>query len=195
MTKAERTRQFIIEKAAPIFNRKGIAGTSMADIMEATKLAKGGLYGNFESKEEISLEAFKYLSKKLSDSISRRMDQKTSAVEKLFAMLDFYVESSVQPGNTGCPLLNFGTEADDTNPLLQKQVGEAIKRSQQRIAEILKKGRHDGEFGADLDTEKFSLKMFSMIEGGILVSKVQQNPKHMVHVVNMLKEEIKQLSN
>jgi TetR/AcrR family transcriptional repressor of nem operon len=66
MTKAERTRQFIIEKAAPIFNQKGVAGTSMSDIMEATKLAKGGLYGNFESKEEICVEAYKYLTECLS---------------------------------------------------------------------------------------------------------------------------------
>jgi len=195
MTKAERTRQFIIEKAAPIFNRKGIAGTSMADIMEATKLAKGGLYGNFESKEEICLEAFKYLTKNLSDSIGRRIDAKTTATGKLFALLDFYAESAAQAGNSGCPLLNFGTEVDDTNPLLQKQVSESIERYHRRISDILKKGREDGEFRAGLDTEKFALKMFSMIEGGILVSKVQQSPGHMAQVVNMLKEDIRQLSN
>ncbi len=54
MSKAERTRQFIIEQAAPIFNTKGIAGTAMSDIMSATKMAKGGLYGNFESKEDLA---------------------------------------------------------------------------------------------------------------------------------------------
>jgi TetR/AcrR family transcriptional repressor of nem operon len=89
MTKAERTRQFIIEKAAPIFNQKGIAGTSMSDIMEATKLAKGGLYGNFESKEEICLESFKYLTDSLSDEIGRAIAVKSTAKEKLFALLEF----------------------------------------------------------------------------------------------------------
>ncbi|HEY8930402.1 MAG TPA: TetR/AcrR family transcriptional regulator [Mucilaginibacter sp.] len=195
MTKAERTRQFIIEKAAPIFNRKGIAGTSMADIMEATKLAKGGLYGNFESKEEICLESFKYLIKNLTDDIGRRIVLESSATGKLFALLDFYVESAAKNGNSGCPMLNFGTEADDTNPLLQKQVSDSISRYRTRIADILKKGQHDGEFAPELDTEKLALKIFSMIEGGVLVSKVQQNPQHMAQVVNMLKEEIRQLSN
>ena len=57
-TKAERTRQFIIEASAPIINKKGVAGTSLTDIMEATKLAKGGIYGNFENKEEICKEIF-----------------------------------------------------------------------------------------------------------------------------------------
>ena len=40
MSKAERTKQFIIEKSAPIINKKGMAGTSLSDIMEATKLAR-----------------------------------------------------------------------------------------------------------------------------------------------------------
>lgn len=50
MSKAERTKQFIIEKTAPIFNAKGYMGTSMNDIMNATGLTKGSIYGNFETK-------------------------------------------------------------------------------------------------------------------------------------------------
>ena len=50
MTKGEETRQFIIEKAAPIFNTKGIAATSMSDSMEATKLSKGIMYVHFDNK-------------------------------------------------------------------------------------------------------------------------------------------------
>ena len=48
MTKAEKTKQYIIEKTAPVFNRKGFAGTSMNDIVEVTGLTKGSIYGNFE---------------------------------------------------------------------------------------------------------------------------------------------------
>ena len=69
MTKSERTRQFIIEQAAPIINKKGMAGTAISDIMEATKLAKGGVYGNFDSKDEICLEALNFLLKRLGNSI------------------------------------------------------------------------------------------------------------------------------
>ena len=89
MTKAERTRQFIIEKAAPIFNKKGMAGTAISDIMEATQLAKGGVYGNFESKDEICVEAFNYLAKSLSSAIDQYVDGKVSAKDKLLALIEF----------------------------------------------------------------------------------------------------------
>ena len=56
--KSDLTRQFIIEKSAPIFNTKGYSATSMNDILQATGLTKGGVYGNFESKDQIAVEAF-----------------------------------------------------------------------------------------------------------------------------------------
>ncbi|MFA6249149.1 MAG: TetR/AcrR family transcriptional regulator, partial [Mucilaginibacter sp.] len=51
MSKGESTKQIIIERATPIFNKKGIFGTSMSDIMEAAKLSKGSLYVHFEDKD------------------------------------------------------------------------------------------------------------------------------------------------
>ena len=39
MSKAEKTKQMIIEQAAVIFNEKGVAGTSIDDILKASKVA------------------------------------------------------------------------------------------------------------------------------------------------------------
>jgi len=195
MTKAERTRQFIIEKAAPIFNRKGIAGTSMSDIMEATKLAKGGLYGNFESKEEICLASFKYLADLLSDEINKSIGGKTTAKEKLFALLDFYNARLLKNNYGGCPILNFGTEADDTNPVMKQKVEEVINRFKTRISNIIKQGQENGEFNQIIDAETFAIKMFTMIEGAILISKVQDNGTYMHIVVDILKADIEQFIN
>jgi hypothetical protein len=39
VTKAEKTKELIIAKAAPLFNKKGYAGTSMSDIMNAWRKA------------------------------------------------------------------------------------------------------------------------------------------------------------
>ena len=58
MSKAERTKQFIVEKTAPIFNMKGYAGTSVNDMMAATGLTKGSIYGNFKNKDDVALAAF-----------------------------------------------------------------------------------------------------------------------------------------
>ena len=51
--KGTRTRQKIIEKSLQLFCVKGYYNTSINDILEATGLTKGGLYGHFSSKEAI----------------------------------------------------------------------------------------------------------------------------------------------
>jgi TetR/AcrR family transcriptional repressor of nem operon len=71
MSKAERTKQFIVEKTAPIFNTKGYAGTSLNDMINATGLTKGSIYGNFVNKDDVALAAFDYNLKKV-DTIIRQ---------------------------------------------------------------------------------------------------------------------------
>ncbi len=190
INKASKTRQFIIEKAAPIFNRKGIAGTAISDIMEATNLAKGGVYGNFVSKDEICMEAFNYLAGLLSGEITRSMQGKSTAKQMLFAMLDFYRERLADTTDGGCPILNFGVEADDTKPAIKQRVKRAIDASQDRISGLIVQGIMAGEFVETFDARSFAVKMFTMIEGAILISRIQNSNVQMELVTDMLKSEI-----
>jgi len=190
MTKAEKTRNFIIERSAPIINRKGVAGTSISDIMEATQLAKGGIYGNFESKEEICSEALYYLLKRIESSISARMAGKTSAKQQLFAIFDYYNDTLDMEGNYGCPMLNFGAEADDTDPVIRQKVGAAIRDMEILFRTVVQRGIDQKEFDERLDAESYALKAFVMIEGGLWMSRVLHNKKKIRMVLTMLKEEI-----
>jgi AcrR family transcriptional regulator len=52
-TKGDITRQNIIDKAMQLFSVQGYFHTSIADVVKATGLTKGGLYGHFRNKEEI----------------------------------------------------------------------------------------------------------------------------------------------
>ncbi len=48
-----RTREQIVDEALQIFSVKGYYNTSVSDILAATGLTKGGLYGHFASKEDL----------------------------------------------------------------------------------------------------------------------------------------------
>jgi TetR/AcrR family transcriptional repressor of nem operon len=52
-TKGDLTRQRIIEKSMQLFSVKGYFKTTVAGIVKATGLTKGGLYGHFRNKQEI----------------------------------------------------------------------------------------------------------------------------------------------
>src|ERR1700720_485977 len=114
VTKGERTRQKIVETAAVLFNQKGFTGCSMGDIVAASGLEKGTLYGHFSTKEELALLAFDYAWGDTSDKRLRNIDTVSNAVDKLKLHVDNYVNPPSFPG--GSPLLTFGGDAVAGNP-------------------------------------------------------------------------------
>jgi TetR/AcrR family transcriptional repressor of nem operon len=187
MSKAERTRQFIIETSAPLINKKGMAGTSLSDIMEATKLAKGGIYGNFDNKEEICMESFFYLRSQLAAKLDMAVSKGKSAKEKLSNLLDVYRNSENML--EGCPILNFGVEADDTNPVMKEQVKKAILSAQKRFSIVVEDGIKNKELSAEINSEHFSIKTFTMIEGAILCRKIFGNNDQVNIVLDSIRNE------
>ncbi|WP_343706980.1 TetR/AcrR family transcriptional regulator [Flavobacterium sp.] len=188
MTKGEETRQFIIEKAAPIFNTKGIAATSMSDIMEATKLSKGSMYVHFENKDVLACAAVDHNMKILSTKLETALRDGKSAKEQLFAYIEFFSNPINPPVIGGCPLLNFGTEADDTNPIVKEKVNNAIKRGQSLLTSIIEKGIADKEFNSDWNASEFATALFAMLEGGHLMSRVSGNNDNMKTIEKTLKK-------
>ncbi|MDB4926753.1 TetR/AcrR family transcriptional regulator [Mucilaginibacter sp.] len=190
MTKAERTRQFIIEQAAPLFMKKGVAGTAMSDIMEATKLAKGSLYVHFENKEELSYAVVDYNLGLFGKKMSEGSNKQPTAKGKILLLLKILGDPLNTPLEGGCPMLNFGTEADDTNPVILEKVSQFITGRKQHITDLVEKGIKDGEFKNTWDAKDFSIKMLALLEGGILLCRVANNNDAMKAIVRMLKKEI-----
>ncbi|WP_149207598.1 TetR/AcrR family transcriptional regulator [Flavobacterium johnsoniae] len=192
MAKGEETRQFIIEKAAPIFNTKGIAATSMSDIMEATKLSKGSMYVHFENKEVLACAAVDHNMKILSSKLQNALSGSSTSKEALFTYIDFFSNPTHPPVIGGCPLLNFGTEADDTNPIVKEKVNSAIKQGQQLLSGIIERGITNKEFKTDFNPSEFATAMFAMLEGGHLMARVSGSNDKMEIVAKTLKNLIEQ---
>jgi TetR/AcrR family transcriptional regulator, transcriptional repressor for nem operon len=164
LSKAERTRNFIIEATAAIFNTKGYAGTSMSDITEATGLTKGSIYGNFENKEEVALAVFDYNLNKVNSLIGQLIHEAPSFYDKLMAFIRVYnrfKDSDFPEG--GCPVLNTAIEADDTHALLREKAAQAFGKWKKNIEELIKKGIQAGEFKKDTDPSQIALSILDLV--------------------------------
>ena len=183
-SKSDRTRQFIIETTAPIFNTKGYEGTSMSDLTSATGLTKGSIYGNFENKEEVALAVFDYNLEKIRKIIVQRMAHAKSYHEKLMVYAQVYHSFKRGPfPEGGCPILNTAVEADDTNNLLKDRAAKAILRWKKSIITLIQNGVNVGEFKADVDAPHVALSMIALIEGGIMIARVTNNPANLDDVL------------
>jgi len=171
MSKAEDTKQFIIEVSAPIFNKHGYAATSISDLTKATKLTKGSIYGNFKNKEELAIQAFDYNVGRLISDIRKRTTKSSTALERLFAIIDFYkeyFEYSKKFG--GCPVLNVGVDANNQNTLLLENVRKTIKKLQGYIAAIIEKGIINGEIKKEIKPLEWAIRLDTMIQGAVFMT-------------------------
>lgn len=183
--KADRTKLFIIESVAEVFNKKGYAGTSMADVEVITGLSRGGIYAHFKNKEVLALAVFDYNLSKLYSVIETRIRKAYSAHDKLLVYARVYktlAEDSLILG--GSPILNTGSEADDTNSLLRERVAEASFKWQQLMILFIEEGKRSGEFKPDVDASQMAFSMLSLIEGGLLLARVTKDQSRMQQILD-----------
>lgn len=107
-TKGDLSRQRIIEKSLQLFSVKGYFHTSVSDILEATGISKGGLYGHFRSKEEIWSAAFdqcKHIWKQIAFSGIRDISDPLERIHKVIEnILMNYLGAGIFEG--GCLMFN-----------------------------------------------------------------------------------------
>lgn len=180
MTKAEKTRAYIIEKASVLFNMKGFAGTSMADLTEATGLTKGAIYGNFENKDEVAIAVFEYNISLISNGLKRVMEAEENAADRLRAMVQFYRDFFVTVvSRGGCPMLNTAVEADDSHPALKQRAAATLLSWHDAIVRTIQRGKERGEIRQEANAEEFSTVCIALIEGGIMLAKALNDRKRL----------------
>jgi AcrR family transcriptional regulator len=196
VTKSEKTRQHIIQSTAPLFNTRGYDGTTLSDMMEATGLTKGALYGNFTDKEEIAYEAFRYSIGRVREMVRARLENVPTYKEQLFALCDFYAGYVFDPPVTGgCPLLNTAVEADDYRLSMKKVVTEELMRTVNFINDLLERGIAAGEFKPGTDTRQLAYTFFCSIEGAIMFSRVERSREPIDLIVAHCKSILNTISN
>ncbi len=194
MSKAELTRQLIIEKTAPIFNTKGFEGTSLNDMTRATGLTKGSIYGNFANKDEVALAAFDFNIGCVQRIISAEMSKYATAREKLLVYVNVYENFLKHPfPEGGCPMLNTATESDDTHPALKKKASQAVLQWKNRIEELIEKGMAAKEFRKTTDPEAIALTIIAAIEGAIMITKLTGKINYRSSVMQSVKQIIDNL--
>lgn len=186
-SKAERTAAYIIETVAPVFNKHGYVGTSMSDLTEATGLTKGAIYGNFENKEALALSAFEHNSKRLLLKIDDLLATDGSALDKIFALTDFYKSYEVFTEDMGgCPILNTGVDAQNNNRSLAAANRETIKEIEGKIALVLENGVNGNELKLPVTPLQFAKQLFTIIQGAVAMSTMTRDRKYLINTVTYL---------
>jgi TetR/AcrR family transcriptional repressor of nem operon len=180
MSKGEETRERILARSAPLFNRQGYFGASLADIMRETGLEKGGIYNHFSSKEQLALEAFDYAYGLVQQRVRQALAGKLNAIERLQAIVSVFQGIAEDPPVAGgCPILNTAIEADDANEVLRDRARAAMDDWRSTIQRIVNKGIERQEIRPGINVDEVATIFITTLEGAIMLSNLYKDPIHM----------------
>ena len=183
--RSERTRQLIIESAAPIFNKKGYAGTSMSDLTTATGLTKGSIYGNFKDKDDVAVNAFQHNIDLIFDFFSKELQTAGSTLDKLLAYpRGFRKIYRMILSYGGCPILNTAVEADDTHAMLRKMAVDVLAKWKKSIVSLIEKGKAEGVIDTATDAQNTAEILITVMEGGSVLGKVTGEESYMLNAID-----------
>ena len=138
-----RPRQFdetqVIEKLMLVFWDKGYEATSMQDLVAASGLLKGSLYGAFGDKRAIYLTALKHYDRTRIQAGIDMLNGEGSARQKIARLFDGVIESTKRGVFAGgCLLCNASLEKAVTDKQVKSEVKTTIRRLKLAIMEALR---------------------------------------------------------
>ena len=140
------TKRKIIDKSLQLFSVKGYYNTSISDILAATHLTKGGLYGHFASKADIWQavydEAVSIWREKVFSGVRDRTDPLTRIATFIENDLRNYLGADVFEG--GCFFLNMLVELSGQSDPMSKQILRGFIRISKLIQTWLDQAAEQG---------------------------------------------------
>lgn len=116
-----RTREHIVRVASAEFRRRGIAATSLADLMGAAGLTHGGFYKHFESKDQLVAEC----SRLAMGELLEMLDGLPGTEERIERYLS---ELHRDHPEQGCPLSALGSEAARADEVTRGNLSAGVAR-------------------------------------------------------------------
>ncbi len=193
MSKSEKTKAFIIATVAPIFNKNGYAAMSLSKITEATGLTKGAIYGHFENKESLAIEAFRFSVRRVLKDLNKEIEKGKTPLDKLFKIASFYKKYyAYNKQFGGCPILNIGVDANNHNSSIANMVKSYNQRILDQFEILLDNGKKSNEIKKTIDSMLYAKRFFYMIEGAIYMSYIMNDEHYTIDASVFMEQIIKQ---
>ncbi len=197
LSKAQLTRSHIIHQAAEVFNQFGYARTSLADLMQATGLKKGGIYNHFASKDELAIAAFDYSVGLIQQRYAEALRGQRHAADRLRTVVDTFCRGVVNEPvlKGGCPLMNTAIDSDDAHEGLKQRAQVAMDRWRALLRKIVIYGQKHGEISAMVDPDQVATIVIATLEGAVMMSGLYGDRTHLDRAHRHLMQYIDALQN
>jgi TetR/AcrR family transcriptional regulator, transcriptional repressor for nem operon len=170
-------RDEVLDRAVVVFWTRGYEATSIDDLVEATGINRGSLYGTFGDKRRLFLAALdRYwdtianaMTVELSDSDPRR------AVERMFDALIRRTSDPKFP--RGCLITNTSLECPTSGDEIARKIAERLGQQETAIYHVLRKAQAEGALNSAHDARALARFFLGVAWGINAVNRTVADPE------------------
>jgi TetR/AcrR family transcriptional regulator, transcriptional repressor for nem operon len=183
------TRDEIVEQALQLFTLQGYHNTSISDLLAATGLTKGGLYGHFGSKEEIWAAAYRRAVEIWSGIVFRGVHEVEDPIERIQRVIEQdlgeYVGGRVFRG--GCFFFNLLVELSGQSPQMAAQILRGYDGFSERLARWIAEGQSKKLLRTDANPREIADFLVIALNGATALFSARQDPNVLERATRQLR--------
>lgn len=163
-TKAETTRELILENAVAAVSERGFEGLSLGLLAKRVGMSKSGLFAHFASKDELELEILQAAAKHFLATVvapAFRTPRGEPRVRALFENWFRWSSDTALPG--GCVFIAAAAELDDRPGPLRDYLVASQRDWLATLAQAARIAIDEKHFRADLDADQFAHDVYSIL--------------------------------
>lgn len=187
-----RPRQFeeaaVVHAAMQVFWQQGFQSTSIQQLVDATGLKRGSLYGAFGDKRGLFLAALDLYATTFIAAMRTRLEQTDDPVE---ALRDFVRQSGIDGRDPerlalGCLMGKTCGEQATDDAAIRARVDRFVTDLQGVMADGLRRGQAMGLFDPDRDADAVALFIQCTLQGRALLGRARAHDSLTTGVIDEL---------
>jgi AcrR family transcriptional regulator len=179
------TRARIVATAADLIRVRGVGGTTLDDVVAASKVSKSQLYRHFEDKPALVRAVIALVGDR---TISREREylQNVRTVAGLRRWRDALVErNALQQGRYGCSLGSLANEFADQDADARQKLDELFTAWQELFEDLLLRFQREGIIPQDADVAQLATGFVAAVQGGYLLAQTSHDVAPMAAAIDM----------
>jgi AcrR family transcriptional regulator len=178
MSKGEKTRKEIVERALDLAGTVGLEGVSLGVLAADAGLSKSGLFAHFKSKEALQLEVLKEAIAWFTSIVILPALKVTRGEPRIRALFDGYmtwITGRVPKG--GCIFMALSHEYDDRPGAVRDLLVKSQHDWRDTVMRVADTAIAGGQFRSNLDLEQFAYDFMGIGMAFDYTNKLLQDPK------------------
>ena len=167
------TREALMDLAEELMQTRSFANMSFQTLAKGVGIKKGSVYYHFESKEELGEAILDRAAELLRSGLEAIRSE--PVVKQLHVYTNWFGKH-IGAGHRLCPGANIVASWDAVPEPMKRKVQALYRIHKQGLIDIIERGRASGDFAAsDLSPDEMATAVFSMLQGGLMASRVAED--------------------